>query len=398
MSKKILVIDDHTETVRLIEMTLRRHGYHVVGFESGADALAWAAKELPDLILLDLMMPDMDGHTVCRKLREDRRLRDVPVIVFTAKSEVQDKKTLFEAGANDYLVKPTRPSELLNRVAAILARNELRLAEIDSTFEQAAPTWQEELVPGIAVLGARGGVGATTVAINLAAALAGLGRPTTLVDLDVQQGHVALYLGASFTRSIDEWLRLPASRLAAALSDYLIAYDPMLDILPARPQPAQPAVLPPTAPLADALAALAQRQRMLVFDMGRNRGDAVMPLLQRVQHIVICIRSERAAISAARQIIEHLAPELPRPEALHIVLLESDYSTPLTRRAVEGLLEHPLFGVLTLDYAQIAGAIDHNLPLVRTEPESPEAQRFKELAEALVAVEETRTAGEAWKN
>src|SRR5690606_11021083 len=131
----------------------------------------------------------------------------------------------------DYLVKPTRPSELLNRVAAILARNELRLAEIDSTFEQAAPTWQEELVPGIAVLGARGGVGATTVAINLAAALAGLGRPTTLVDLDVQQGHVALYLGASFTRSIDEWLRLPASRLAAALSDYLIAYDPMLDIL-----------------------------------------------------------------------------------------------------------------------------------------------------------------------
>ena len=245
---------------------------------------------------------------------------------------------------------------------------------------------------------ARGGVGATTVAINLAAALAGLGRPTTLVDLDVQQGHVALYLGASFTRSIDEWLRLPASRLAAALSDYLIAYDPMLDILPARPQPAQPAVLPPTAPLADALAALAQRQRMLVFDMGRNRGDAIMPLLQRVQHIVICIRSERAAISAARQIIEHLAPELPRPEALHIVLLESDHGTPLTRRAVEGLLEHSLFGVLTLDYAQIAGAIDHNLPLVRTEPESPEAQRFKELTEALVAVEETRTAGEAWKN
>src|SRR5690606_1914854 len=107
MSKKILVIDDHSETVRLIEMTLRRHGYQVIGCESGAEGLAWAATELPDLVLLDLMMPDMDGHTVCRKLREDRRLRDVPVIVFTAKSEVQDKKDLFDAGANDYLVKPT---------------------------------------------------------------------------------------------------------------------------------------------------------------------------------------------------------------------------------------------------------------------------------------------------
>ena len=196
MSKKILVIDDHTETVRLIEMTLRRHGYHVVGFESGADALAWAAKELPDLILLDLMMPDMDGHTVCRKLREDRRLRDVPVIVFTAKSEVQDKKTLFEAGANDYLVKPTRPSELLNRVAAILARNELRLAEIDPAHSGRQRPPAGGACAGIAVLGARRR-GRDDRRHQPRRCRCRPGPPTTLVDLDVQQGHVALYLGAS---------------------------------------------------------------------------------------------------------------------------------------------------------------------------------------------------------
>ncbi len=398
MSKKILVIDDHTETVRLIEMTLRRHGYHVVGFESGAGGLAWAAEELPDLILLDLMMPDMDGHAVCRKLREDRRLRDVPVIVFTAKSEVQDKKELFEAGANDYLVKPTRPSELLSRVAAILARNEQRLAEIDSTFEQATADWQQELVPAIAVLGARGGVGATTVAVNLATALAAMGQPTTLVDLDTQQGHVALYLGANVDRGIADWLRLPASRLAAELPGYLIAYDELLDILPAQAQPTQPASLPPTAPLTAALAALAQRRRLLVFDMGRNRGDATLPLLQHVQHILVCIRSEQAAISAGQQIVEQLAPQLARPEALHIVMLESDAGAPLSRRVVAANLGHPLLGTLTLDTTQMAGAIDRNLPLVRAYPDSPQAQRFREIAATLMGVAETRTAGEAWKS
>lgn len=398
MSKKILVIDDHPETVRLIEMTLRRHSYQVIGVESGAEGLAWAATELPDLILLDLMMPDMDGHTVCRKLHEDRRLRDVPVIVFTAKSGVQDKKALFEAGANDYLVKPTRPSELISRVEAILARNELYLAEIDHAFEQAAGVQRKDALPAIAVLGARGGVGATTVAVNLAASLAGLGRPTTLVDLDTQQGHVALYLGASFTLDIDEWLRLPASRLRAELPDYLRPVNELLEILPARAQPTSPAALPATVPLTAALAALEQRQRMLVFDMGRNRGDAVMPLFQRVRHILICIRPEQAAISAARQIVEQLSPRLPCPEALHTLMLESEHGARLPRQAVENYLGYPLFGTMSLDAAQIAGAMNRNLPLVRAQPDSLPAQRFREIAAELIEVEQVGVSGAPWKS
>lgn len=95
------------------------------------------------------------------------------------------------------------------------------------------------------------------------------------------------------------------------LPDYLVAYDDSLEILPARAQPMAPATLPSTVPLSAALSALSQRQRVLVFDMGRNRGDAVIPLLRRVQHILICVRSERAAMAAARQIVEELAPTAP---------------------------------------------------------------------------------------
>jgi pilus assembly protein CpaE len=386
MSRKVLVVDDHPETVRLIEMTLRRHGYQVYGVESGASALAWAATQQPDLVLLDLMMPDIDGYTVCRKLREDRRLRDVPVIMFTAKSEVRDKKEGFEAGANDYLVKPTRPSELISRVEAILARNDQRLAEIGSTFEQ-IEGGEEALLPAVAVIGARGGVGATTVAINLAASLADQGRPTTLVDLDLQQGHVGLYLGLTVSRGVADWLRLPASRLADELPSYRVEAGDRLALLPARPQPTESAGLPPSAPLVAAMAALAQGDRMLVLDMGRNRGDAALPVLRRVRHILICIRSERAAVSAARQIVEQLAPQLAQPEVLHTLMIETGTGENLPRRAVESYLGYPLYGVVTLEQPQIAEAVNRNLPLVRALPESQTAQRFREIAAELTALE-----------
>jgi CheY-like chemotaxis protein len=71
---------------------LRRHGYEVAGAGSGAEGLASAEFEPPDLVLLDVMMPDMDGHTVCRKMRQNEQLRDVPVIMFSARSQVRDKK------------------------------------------------------------------------------------------------------------------------------------------------------------------------------------------------------------------------------------------------------------------------------------------------------------------
>jgi CheY-like chemotaxis protein len=397
MSKKILVVDDHPETVRLIEMTLRRYGYQVFGVESGERALTWTAAHQPDLILLDVMMPDMDGLAVCRKLREDKKLRDVPVIMFTAKSEVQDKMEGFEAGANDYLVKPTRPSELISRVEAILARHDERLAEVGDVREDVEGDDSDDTLPTIAVMGTRGGVGTTTMAINLAATLADQGRASTLVDLDTQQGHVAVYLGASLTKGIQEWLRLPAGSLKAGLPEYLVRIDDRLEMLPARPQPLAPAALPASGSLTDALSALAQRRRAVVFDLGRNRGEFILPLLQQAHQILLCLRPERAAITAARQIAEQLNPLLQRADALCAVMLEGWQGDALPRRAVESYLGFPLFGVLVLEAAQISDAVNRNLPVVRAYPDSVGAEGFRELAGRLMDMAPLRTAGNAWK-
>jgi two-component system KDP operon response regulator KdpE len=119
MPEKILVIDDEEMTVQLISILLERRGYEVIKAYRAEDGLRKAYRTQPDLILLDIMMPDMDGWEVCRRLRE---LSDVPIIFLTAKDDVRDVVKGLEMGADDYIVKPYDNNELAARVKAHLRR------------------------------------------------------------------------------------------------------------------------------------------------------------------------------------------------------------------------------------------------------------------------------------
>ena len=122
MAKRILVVDDEVESVKLIGLMLQRRGYEIIAARSGAQALEKAQADKPDLIILDVMMPDMDGYEVCRRLRADPATASMPIIMFTAKTMVDDKVAGFQAGADDYLTKPVHPEELASRIEAVLLR------------------------------------------------------------------------------------------------------------------------------------------------------------------------------------------------------------------------------------------------------------------------------------
>src|SRR5262245_48902679 len=117
---RILIVDDEPEIVRGLEDNLRFEGYQTFTADNGADALAVAAREVPDLIVLDLMMPVMSGWDVCRTLRA--KGIDVPIIMLTARGEEADRVRGLELGADDYLAKPFSLRELLARVRAVLRR------------------------------------------------------------------------------------------------------------------------------------------------------------------------------------------------------------------------------------------------------------------------------------
>ena len=117
---KILVVDDEPTIVELIEESLRIEGYETSRAYSGEEALETLAKDPPDLVLLDLMLPGMDGYEVCRQMQKDVRLSQIPVIMLTAKSAVADKVAGYQKGADDYITKPFDTEELLVRVRAQL--------------------------------------------------------------------------------------------------------------------------------------------------------------------------------------------------------------------------------------------------------------------------------------
>ncbi|MBU2567409.1 MAG: response regulator transcription factor [Elusimicrobia bacterium] len=124
MAEKILVIDDDEETAEFISEGLKLEGYTPVVASNGKDGLNKAAKEIPNLILLDLGLPDMDGLEVCKRIKQSEETRTIPVIMLTARSTTSDRVTGLEAGADDYLVKPFEPHELIARIKAIFRRVE----------------------------------------------------------------------------------------------------------------------------------------------------------------------------------------------------------------------------------------------------------------------------------
>lgn len=126
--KKILIIDDDEVARALISGILRTNGhYKVITGENGEDGIKQAKRELPDLILLDIMMPQIDGYQVCKILREDVSTRYIPVIILSAKGGIDNQVQGFELGADDFITKPFNHTELLARVEALIRRHELSL-------------------------------------------------------------------------------------------------------------------------------------------------------------------------------------------------------------------------------------------------------------------------------
>jgi len=120
---KILIAEDEPDIRELVTFMLRFAGYEVVAAANGEDAVLTAARELPDLVLLDVRMPRMTGYEACRLMRANPDLRNVPVVFLSAKGQDTEIRSGMDAGAEEYLLKPFSPMDLTNRVRAILARH-----------------------------------------------------------------------------------------------------------------------------------------------------------------------------------------------------------------------------------------------------------------------------------
>ena len=118
--KKILLVDDEKDMVYAVKLQLETHDYEVITAQDGQEGLEKARHEKPDLIILDLMLPKIDGYKVCRMLKFDEKYKNIPVLMFTARIQQSDEKLGYEVGADAYLTKPFEPESLLKKIKELL--------------------------------------------------------------------------------------------------------------------------------------------------------------------------------------------------------------------------------------------------------------------------------------
>ncbi|MBI4553265.1 MAG: response regulator [Candidatus Latescibacteria bacterium] len=128
MKETILVVDDEPDIVEIVQYNLEKAGFHVLAADDGSAAIRLARETLPALVILDLMLPGLDGTEVCRILKRDERTQKIPILMLTARGEEMDRVVGLELGADDYVVKPFSPRELVLRVKAILRRARAEVA------------------------------------------------------------------------------------------------------------------------------------------------------------------------------------------------------------------------------------------------------------------------------
>lgn len=207
MTEKILIVDDDVETLRLVGLMLQRQGYQIMAANNGSQAISMAKSDTPDLIILDVMMPDMDGYQVTTELRKDPELADIPILMFTAKTQVDDKVAGYDAGVDDYLTKPVHPAELIAHLKALLSRTRAR---------QPAKT-PASVAYTVGVVGCKGGLGASTLALNLAASYAKSTKIDVItMELKPGQGTWASELGFASNEGLNNLLNLKLDEITPA--------------------------------------------------------------------------------------------------------------------------------------------------------------------------------------
>ncbi len=380
---KILLIDDNIDMQKMLTVVLKRQGHEIASAERGLDGIDLALNHPFNIIVLDVMMPDMNGYEVARRLRADPRTKDLPIIILTARAQSVDQQAAMEAGADAYLAKPVDIAELNNRIQELttMGRPKLATAPTSAPRPGTGPLIAAAPVPGPApappapalpassrifsVLCWRGGVGATTLAVNLAGAFAREGRRVCLIDLSPSSGHAALMLRL---RAKPNWTDLPLDLNPQSLGFSLLKHDSGLQMLAS-----------PTQPHADGFSAeMFNAVVQLMFNFFTEIVVDCSPVLDAATH---------AALSASTRIILPLAPDVTAvqtltgtlgtlaalqvpPDLLRIVLNQPSPNPTLLPARIEKALGRPLDAAIPYDPAQ-AAALLQGTPLVFSQPNSP---------------------------
>jgi DNA-binding response OmpR family regulator len=378
MPEKILVVDDDLDTLRLVGLMLQRQGYQIIAASNGTQAITIAQAEKPDLILLDVMMPDVDGYEVTRRLRNNPATGSIPIIMFTAKTMVDDKVLGFECGVDDYLTKPTQPRELFAHVKAVLARSKKQ----PTVSEPAPPPREKGHVVG--VMAAKGGLGVSTLAINLGVSLQHRTHQQVIVaEFRPGEGSIGLELGFQNPEGMKRLLQHTTAEISTKeIEAELVTHKSDVHLLLSSYLPSDARELAAGSHYEAIARTLAYMAQYIVLDLGPGINPITDKVLPCCDELIVVMEPIPNSITRTQLLTDELASRGFGEGRVNTVLYnrqrtEMQYSLAQVQKEYK----HSIALVFTAAPELTYQAAKANQPLVIQHPDNLTSQQFAKLAE-----------------
>ncbi len=362
---RVLLIDDEPFYNKLLSRPMKQAGHEFVYCKSGQDGLAAISSKEPEVIIIDLRLPDMDGFDILSRLRHGTQYSHVPVIVITAKNELGEKLKAFELGADDYLVKPFQPEELVARMR-ILARRGRAMKLVKDLEDE-----DEELATVVAVHSLRGGVGCSTVAVNLGLAFYQLWEKSSiLVDSVMSAGQVAMMINAKPRFTLADFADIkPDAMDGEVLNDLFNSHDSGISYIAAPKTPIGIDVF--TDDFWRTVFEKVQKNfRFVVIDTAHDFTDLTIQMLNFATTIVLVVSHDMSSLNAALNALDIYDKLGFSPDAIKIILNNNSAIAGIKQEQIEKALRRKVDYVLPYEPEQVVRAINFGKPLVLNDPQT----------------------------
>lgn len=361
---RVLVIDDDRLIRKVVKKVLTDLNYEVVEVEDGLEALKRIKSIRPDAVIVDKLMPGIDGFEVTRRLRREPELTHIPILVLTGESDLQEKLAAFEAGADDYLCKPFAAAELAARLTVLLRRAKA----LENAQSQVLQKTDQAHV--IAVHSLRGGIGTSSLASNLAIGLNGLWKsPTLLIDVVPNAGQQALMLNMSLKRTWADLGMIPPDELDLnTLSAITRQHDSGLHLI-AAPKIPSDAEAVTSEHFNITLKILKSRYTYIVADLPHDFNSITLEVLEAADTVLLVVSPEIASVRAASIALETYKQLNYPEEKIKVVLNWTFEREGLAHEAIENALHAPIHLVIPYGGRRFTNAINRGNPLLHEKPE-----------------------------
>lgn len=363
---RVLLIDDEQFYFKLIQKKLKESDYDLEYARSSSEGLAKISSFVPELLIVDLMLPDVDGFQILERLRRDPKFGTVPVIVITAKDQLDEKLKAFELGADDYLVKPFQPEELVARMGILIRRGRAAQSAQSKTAEKAKDASL------YAVHSLRGGLGCSSIVVNLGFAFEKLwGKTTLLVDGVLTAGQIALMLDAKSTATWENLVGINEETLDdGVVSEMMCEHKSGIRYL-ASPRFPIAADTFSTDVLKLFMDMLRAQNDFIVSDVSHDFSDMTINLLSMSNSILLVMAPEMASLRStisALEIYDRLGISVEKVK----IVLNNNSSNPAIKQAqLEKVLKRPIDFVLPYEAGEVSRALNFGQPFILTNPDLP---------------------------